>query len=92
MASCHVGKTPEQVSRRYERTVDEVTLALNALQVETPCEWDVQVDVAASPAEKAADVATASAGEEAAPEQPQRTLAYQLRRPPPTARHRSLGP
>jgi hypothetical protein len=25
MASCHVGKTPEQVSRRYERTVDEVT-------------------------------------------------------------------
>jgi hypothetical protein len=67
MASRHVGKTPEQVSRRYERTVDEVTRALNALQVETPREWDVQVDVSTSSAEKTAVVTTASAGEDAAP-------------------------
>ncbi|KAK3166096.1 hypothetical protein QOZ80_1AG0041400 [Eleusine coracana subsp. coracana] len=54
-------KTPEQAFRRYERTVDEVTRALQALQVETPREWDTQIVVAASPAAAVAAAAAANA-------------------------------
>lgn len=47
-----LGKSPEQVSQRLERVVDEVAHLFQALEVDTPREWDAQpqqVGVAAPP-------------------------------------------